>query len=256
MNELVLIIGVISFPGLIATLICDKIIVHTGQWTFLKYGIYTFVFGMSSYLALQVVSLTLHHCERHLPYLILSEGFLTTWAVLSSSAKTVHYPEMVWATVFAIAVAGATAWAVNHKYLIRLAQRFGITDKFGDENLYSYFLNSPDIDWVYVRDIARNLTYQGRVQSFAEVDGMQELVLAEVTVFEYSTSDEFYNVPFVYLCKPNGTFVIEAVPKEYMGDPNHEEGHQGKPLPQPSEGRRDANTDHPDDQTRQATTAA
>ena len=45
---------------------------------------------------------------------------------------------------------------------------------------------------------------------------MQELVLSEVTVFAYETSDEFYSIPLLYLSKARGSFIVEAVPPQLL----------------------------------------
>jgi hypothetical protein len=238
MNDLLLTIGIISFPGLIAALVSDKLVVHTNPWNSLKYGIYTFVFGVSSYVALQALCSTLLAFDKHLPFLQISAG-LSTWEVLSSRQGEASYAEIAWATIISPFVAAIASVIVNYKLINKLAQRFNISRKFGDENLYSYFLNSPNIDWIYVRDFRNNLTYQGLVQSFSETKEMQELVLAEVTVYEYSTSDEFYSVPFLYLCGPHGSYAIEAIPSNLLGAPDggQEARDQRGHNPGPSEGR-------------------
>ena len=222
MNDLLLTIGIISFPGLIAALVCDRLVVHTSPWTSLKYGIYTFVFGVSSYVALQAAYSALLAFNRHLPFLQEATA-LSTWSLLSTHGGQVSYAEVGWATLISPLVAIAASMLVNYKVINKLAQRFKISRKFGDENLYTYFLNSPSINWIYVRDFKNNLTYQGLVQSFAETKEMQELVLADVTVFEYSTSDEFYSIPFLYLCAPHGSYTIEAIPNKLLGEHDGQE---------------------------------
>jgi hypothetical protein len=112
---------------------------------------------------------------------------------------------------------------VQNPGINKIAKKLKISTKYGDENLFSFFLNSQNIDWIYVRDIQNNLTYQGRVVSFSENDGMQELVMSEVTVFKYETSEEFYSVPLIYLSKPSGNFIIEAVPPELLEEKNGKE---------------------------------
>lgn len=53
MNELAIAVGVILFPGLITAVICDKITVHSPRWGSFKYSVYSFIFGVSCYVALQ-----------------------------------------------------------------------------------------------------------------------------------------------------------------------------------------------------------
>ncbi len=255
MNELLLTIGIISFPGLIAALVCDKLVVHTEPWGSLKYGIYTFVFGISSYVVVQSVCFLLFKIGYHLPLLNVG-GTLSTWKVLSSHLGSVSYFEVIWATLVSPFVAAAASVVVNYKLINKAAQRLGISRKFGDENLYSYFLNSPDINWVYVRDFKNNLTYQGRVQSFSETKEVHEIVLAEVKVFEYSTSDEFYDVPFIYLCGPHGSYAIEAVPPERLGETDGQENTDQRRLnPGSGEGWSGEASHNTDVQTHSATTA-
>lgn len=256
MNELLLTIGIISFPGLIAALVCDKLVVHTEPWGSLKYGIYTFVFGISSYVVVQSVCFVLFKSGYYLPLLDVS-GTLSTWKVLSTHTGSVSYSEVIWATLVSPLVAAAASVVVNYKLINKAAQQLGISRKFGDENLYSYFLNSPDINWIYVRDFKNNLTYQGRVQSFSETKSFHEIVLAEVKVFEYSTSDEFYDVPFIYLCGPHGSFAIEAVPPERLGETDGQENSDQRGLnPGPGEGRSRQTSHYPDVEADSATAPA
>ena len=64
------------------------------------------------------------------------------------------------------------------------------------------------------------MTYQGRIDSYAENENMQELVMHSVTVFRYEDSEELYSVPSVYLTKNAGKFIIEAIPEELLGEDN------------------------------------
>ena len=68
--------------------------------------------------------------------------------------------------------------------------------------------------------IENNLAYQGRVESYEECDYMQELVMYDVAVFRYEDSVQLYSVPTVYLTKEMGRFIIEAIPKELLGEAN------------------------------------
>ncbi|WP_155413054.1 hypothetical protein [Xanthomonas arboricola] len=216
MNELLLTIGMISFPGVIAVLICEKIVVHARPWDLFKYGVYTFVFGLSCYFFLQLTCTTLAQFGRELPFL-QGVSSLKIWSLLSTGKGGISYQEIAWATTISPVLALTAAVIVNEKVIHKLAQKLHISRKFGDENLFSYFLNSPSVDWVYIRDIKNNLTYQGLIGSFAETKEMQEIVLADVSVYEYQTSDFLYSVPYIYLCSTSGSFVIEAIPPENLG---------------------------------------
>lgn len=217
MNELVIAVGVILLPGLIATIICDKITIHSSVWGSFKYGIYSFVFGVGCYVTLQVASylfgwLVSNFC----PDGAADSESLKVWTIVTRQQVAIEPSEVFLATLFSPVVAAIAAFIVNHKLINRCAQWMSVSSKYGDENLYSFFLNAQEIDWVYLRDFANNLTYQGRVVSFSEVDSMQEIVMSNVTVFTYETSAELYSVPLLYLSKSRGSFVIESIPRNLL----------------------------------------
>lgn len=217
MNELAVAVGVVLFPGLLAAVICDKVTVHSKNWGSFKYSIYSFIFGVSCYLALQA-GIYLWNCTAALVFggLLIASPTLDIWTIASTQRTSIDLSEVLWAAALSPIVAAAAAYVVNHKLINKAARILRVSNKYGDENLFSFFLNAQELDWVYLRDIPNKLTYQGRVVSFSEADDMQEVVLSDVTLFEYETSSELYSVPLIYLSKPRGTFIIEAVSSDLL----------------------------------------
>jgi hypothetical protein len=240
MNDLAVLVGLISFPGLIATVICDKLVVHAERWTSFKYSIYTFIFGVGSYAVLQFLTWITSLVGRHLPFLSESAS-LGLWSTLSSG-HDLHFSEVAWATGLSPFIALAAVYSVNKKHMTRFAQWLGISNKYGDENLFSYFLNSPDVQWVYLRDPANGFTYMGAVSSFSEAKAVQEITLTDVTVYSYEDSDLLYRLDSIYLSRPLGTFTIES-PNSAEGESSNEKGTNnsatGGSGARPSKGRRD-----------------
>lgn len=223
MNELAVAISVILFPGIIASVVADKITVHTRKWDSFKYGMYSFVFGVFCYVILQILSWFVRYVPERLQVLPVRVGTLDVWSLVTDGKAKINLFEVFTATLLSVPVAFFGAFLINYKIFHKVAQKVRVSQKYGDENLYSYYLNAREIDWVYVRDFERKLTYQGRVVSFSETDKIQELVLSDVTVYAYDDSTEYYSVPSIYLCRDMGSFVIEAIPVENMGVPNGKE---------------------------------
>jgi len=226
-NDLAIVIGVILFPGIIATIIADKIIVHSKPWTSLKYSIYSFVLGVSCYLLLQAVGwgmqlLSNVGCLSFLAGLPLV-GKLAVWDIISDSKTHINLMEVFLSAVLSVPIAFLTSAIIYKKWINKVAAFFCVSSKYGDENLFSYFLNSNDVNWVYVRDHERKLTYQGRIFAFSEDSKVQEVVLSDVTVFGYESSDEYYSVPIIYLCRTQGSLIIEAIPLEFLKETVYEE---------------------------------
>lgn len=223
MNELAVTVSIVLFPGIIAVAIADKITLHSPRWGSFKYGVYSFIFGVSCYVALSGVTWVVSLCPSVASHLPISAGGLGIWSFVSERKGIVDPAEVLAATIFAPFIAYAAAFTVNYKVFNKLAEFLGVSRKYGDENLFSFFLNSNDIDWVYVRDKEGGLTYEGRVFSYSESSHMQELVLANVKVYNYEDSAELYFVPSIYLSRQSGSFIIESVPGDYLENENGKE---------------------------------
>lgn len=97
----------------------------------------------------------------------------------------------------------------HYKVVNRFGKWLKLTNKYGDENLYSYFLNAKEVEEVYVRDIENGLTYHGLINSFSENDDIKELVLIDVVVYEYESSKKLYELDKIYLSKSKESLIIE-----------------------------------------------
>jgi hypothetical protein len=213
MNDLAIAIAIILFPGLIATIICDQIALHSPKWRSFKYGVYSFVFGVSCYILLQFGMWISELVVGILRFALPPEfSILHVWTFATSRHASINLGEVLLASLIAPIVAGAATAIDYWKLPTRIAQGLGLSFKYGDENLFSYYLNSTDILWVYIRDPSVNQTYKGRVRDFSESDHIQEIVLSDVEVYTYEDPKKLYDLPTIYLARPVGTFTIEAIP--------------------------------------------
>lgn len=223
MNKLALAIVVILFPGIIATIISDKITVHNTKWGSFKYGMYSFVLGTSCYILLQFILFFFNAA-----FCLFSNTGSTTWShlkiwnIITDNEVKTKLSEIGQATMMSVPVAFFASFLINYKVFNKLSRKLGISNKYGDENLFSFYLNSDEVDWVYVRDAESDVTYQGRINSYSENNDIQELVLYNVTVYSYEESDELYSLPSIYLCKKMGSFVIESIPQELLEEYDEE----------------------------------
>lgn len=144
MSELTIKLIIILIPGAIATLIFGKLILHK-EWNSFRFVLYSILFGIISYFFLQLVINGLNL----LPYINLSD--LTIWSNLNNSSL-IPYQEVGFAAIISIIFAFLASMIENRKIINRVAGFFGISAKYGDENLYSMFLNSKNVQFVYLRD--------------------------------------------------------------------------------------------------------
>lgn len=217
MNQLLVSLIVILLPGIIATIISDKLTTHS-KWDSFKFSLYSLILGMAAYVLLQllVYLFDIIFCTILSYKLIWSH--LAIWAnILVDKKNSLSSLEICQAVLLALPVALIASYTINYKFFNKIAQKIKVSYKYGDENLFSYYLNTKEIDWVTIRDTENNLTYEGRVISHSENDNIQEIVLSEVTVYRYTDSAELYSIPTIYLSRASGKFVIEEVSKQRFG---------------------------------------
>ncbi len=189
-------------------MICDKITAHS-KWTSFKYSLYAFVLGISSYLVLQVFYYLVDLSRFLLGIEVLTFTHLKTWRAFGVDNPSIFHDEVLLGCLVSVPISLGVTFLINRKTLNDIAQKIGVSSKFGDDHLFSFYLNSPETDWIYIRDFKNDLAYQGRILAFAETDHIQEVLLSEVTVFRYEDSAELYSVPKIYLAMGVGEFAIE-----------------------------------------------
>lgn len=226
MNELVISVAVFLLPGILAAAIADKVTSHSPRWGSFKYGMYSFVFGIICYIVLSFLIWVASYLQWFVNLVPLTTEGLSVWSFISDRSNNINLLEVLAATALSPLVAFSAAFAINHKLFNKMATKIRVSRKYGDENLYSFFLNSGDIDWVYVRDQKKGITYEVRVLSFSENDKIQELVLVNAKVYNYEDSDELYSVPSIYLSNTNSSFTIESVPIEYLENSDEQKSSQ------------------------------
>lgn len=208
MSELTVKLIILLLPGAISTLIFGKLILHK-EWDSFKFVLYSILFGAFSFLILQILLNILN---------LVSDAFienLSIWNTLTDSQK-IPYAEIGYSTGISIILAFVISRVENKKVISKIAKKLGISNKYGDENLFSRFLNSPNTDYVYVRDIKNNLTYHGWVKSFSESENVSEIRLCEVTVYTYVGCELIYEVPEVYLSFSKHDIIIEKANVELI----------------------------------------
>mgnify|MGYP001198493574 CR=1 FL=1 len=215
MNQLAVTLVVLLLPGIIAAIVFDKITSHS-KWDAFKFGLYSLVLGIICYSLEQLICWgadIVRTISKPLEWSIL-----TIWNSALKTESSLSAIEVCVAVLLSLPVAFIASYLMNHKVFNKLAGRLGVSQKFGDENLFSYFMNGKDVAWVYVRDKESGMTYSGDVVSFAENGTCHEVVLADVRVYSYEESDFLYSVQSLYLCRPFGSIVIEAIANKDLVD--------------------------------------
>jgi len=196
-SELTLKLIILLTPGAIACLIFEKLTIHK-KWAPFNFIANSILFGGISYLVAQPI----------LNIFGLGQSLNNLWLNLPS--KEIPFSAMLATSLISIPVGLICAGLDNFKIINRVGKFLGWTSKYGDENLFYYFLQADNIQEVYLRDIPKNITYHGMIDYYSEADGFKEIVLSHVKIYDYKTSDFMYKVDKIYLSYPNDSIVIEV----------------------------------------------
>ena len=168
-SELTLKLILLLIPGATSSMMFEKLTVHK-KWTPFQFVTNSILFGGMSYLFAQLV---FSMFDR-------SNDLAKLWANLPT--KDIPYTVILKGVALSPVIALIFTWIDYNKWINKIGKKIGITNKYGDENLFTYFLNSKDVNEVYIRDIDANISYQGIVDSFSENEEIKEITLYDVKV--------------------------------------------------------------------------
>ena len=193
-SEFTLKLILLLIPGAIASLIFVKLTTHT-KWNSFKFVAHSILFGALSYLLAALI--------------FQNDSTLQSfWNNLS--VKEIPFKAIWKATLTAIFLGFASGGLDNYKVVNKIGKTLKLSNKYGDMSAYSLLLNASNVEEVYFRDFANNLTYHGIIESFAETDTHKELILTAVKVYPLDSSELLYNLDKVYLCRNSDQCTIEV----------------------------------------------
>lgn len=102
---------------------------------------------------------------------------LTALQAFSDEKIPLQWREILLACFVGVVLAFVAAAVYTHKFIHRIGRFLNVTRRFGDEDVWDFFHNSPDIisQWVYVRDHKTNLVYFGWINTFSESEKKESL---------------------------------------------------------------------------------
>ncbi len=195
-------------PGIICTLTIDLLTIH-GRWSPFDFLLRAFVFGIVTYLLLQLILFVPsgigNLCSRE----PINLTYMSIWQSLAKQETAVDFREIAGSSLLSLIVGLLVSKIMNDKLIIKIGRKLKITTKFGDDDVWSYFLSGDDVHWVWIRRPQQNIVYEGWVQSFSESEKTREIVLRDVKVYTNNDSSFLYEVPAAYLSGEPNSLQIE-----------------------------------------------
>lgn len=208
LSALTLRVVLLFFPGVVCALIV-RALTNRRERATPEFLIDSFVFGISTYLVLAMVRAACAAIARTADWPLPPR--ITFFDVLTNERARISWGEIGSSAIVALLLAAAVSAIANHHLLFRAAGFLRISRKFGDPDVWTYFLNSPDIRWVSVRDVANDTVYEGAVEAFSDTGAAPELLLRKVTVSRSSTDTKLYECDRVYLSRDRASLVVEQI---------------------------------------------
>ena len=202
-SELTIRLLLLFFPGIVCAFLVDTLTVHRPREPFF-FILRAFLFGLGSYFAywgcLKLFSLA---CGRP------TAGVIFLHALTQKDAH-ISFREIVYATALAVILASVLTACSKFKLLHNTARRLKLTNKFGELDVWGFFFNAREIEWVTVRDHKNDLIYEGFVNAFSDDSRHAEVMLQHVSVYKNSTGEALYHVGAVYLSMKRDDICIEV----------------------------------------------
>lgn len=214
MTELIWNLFLLLLPGVVATLMIKQILSGI-KYTVFEFSVRSALFGIATYIFME-----LGYSLYNLIYAIFSPEISLRWGLnLSIWNSFFNYStdsdklEIIVSYILSIPLGLFYGFIESKKLINRFFQKLGWTHRYGDDDVWSYFLNSQNIHWIIVHDKRANMSYFGCIEAYSDSNAKREILLHDVDVY---ASDDWekplYQSDYVFLELDKNHFTIE-VPK-------------------------------------------
>lgn len=212
-TELVWKLFLLLLPGVVATLMLNQI-TGSKKMTPFNFMINSALLGIASFIIMEL-AVSIFNIIRALfsPEIKINWGLnLTIWDNLFDNDKEFNKLEIIFSYLLSIPLGVFYGFIISKKLFNKLFQKLKFTHRYGDDDVWSFFLNSPNTQWILVRDKSTNLTYFGSLRAYSDTTEHREILLHDVTVHTSDTWEDLYSSESVYLELEENKFSIE-IPK-------------------------------------------
>lgn len=219
MDELSIKIIMILFPGIITTMLLDKITEHK-PWDNFKYSIFIIFYGVMSYAILQFYYIT------ELFYEVGKSGFdmknvkiLNVWDFNNKEVKEIPYQEIIKAGIVSFLLGLFISYIEHKEYFSSLLLRVGITSKYGNYSTNYQLLKLKRNDWIDITIWDKDLFIRGIVVSINETEQHCELCISNAEVFLISDNgmESLYKVDYISLSEKADNLLISTTQQPTNG---------------------------------------
>lgn len=142
-------------------------------------------------------------------------GYSTSWKWLTGRTLDIDYAEVIFASVFGIVLSAVVSVGIKKRWVNRLGQKFGFSDKYGEDSLLMYFVGDKKVNEVHITDFEYKLIYHGIIESYSDQGDYLEIAMKDTTVYDFEAV-ELYDTPRVYVCRKRDSISIESTNEQEL----------------------------------------
>lgn len=219
-TELVWNLFVILLPGVVATLMLRHITTNK-HYSIFDFIIYSATLGIGVLIIMEMFYSLYSICYGIFNSKVrLIWGLnLTIWDNIFNGQRKLNKLELFFSYLLSIPFGFFWGFLITKKIAMKIFQKLNLTNRFGDDDVWSFYLNSPNTGWILVRDKKENLTYFGKVSAFSDTTEKREILIKDVIVYTTDKWEKLYESNAVYLELNNFDFSIES-PKPIKNEIN------------------------------------
>ncbi|MCE9499125.1 MAG: hypothetical protein K8R21_01200 [Leptospira sp.] len=207
-SQFIIFLSIISIPGTISLIVLNHLTIYKIKepFFFLFYSLLLGVINYSIFSTLYKVVII-----SHLFSIRVFDYKIDVWdIILNKNTKSLPYLEVCFTSLIALINGMIFSKLISNSIFLRIGNYLKITNKSGDDDIWFYFTNSKETNWVYLRDYISELTYFGAIIAYSEPFQDREIILKEVSVYRTkSPNNKLYDIPIIYLSLQKGQFSIE-----------------------------------------------
>ena len=198
---------ILFFPGLIAAYIINCLTVHKPREPFF-FVAQSLALGAASYCFLEIV------CKKVSPFLNAKYGWswptnMEFFNALSNSKVIPSFGEIGYACICAVIIGLVVTIFSTYKIFYLLCKNLWITSKSGELDVWGMTFSNRKIQFVTIRDHAKDLVYDGWIEGFSNDGKKAELLLRDVAVYRNSNTELLYQIGAMYFELKRGEIVLE-----------------------------------------------
>lgn len=195
---------ILLLPGVITTIIIRYLVTHK-EFTSFYFIIYSGLFGLSSFLTMELFVMLLSTCN------IINFKTLNIWNFFfNDSFDFIIVRNELFASYVTSSLLGFLyVFFLKFEIHQKLIKKLKLSKRHSDDDAWEFFFSREDAGLITALNHRTGLAYHGFQFANSETGLKRELIMRDVTIYRIKNWKYLYEVEYVYIELPEFEFSIE-----------------------------------------------